>query len=97
MISVMTEICSIHEAIKSISPIDFTNPHLLSNLPFPSPLQVPKEHFTITSNTDTVQKFQSMGWSIFKDILKEVQDPIGHTISTSMAPLGWVNPTYLWP
>jgi hypothetical protein len=63
----MTEISSIqiHGAIKSIGPIDFADPRPLRDLPFPSPLPIPEERFTVISNKNTVDKFQYMGRFFF--------------------------------
>jgi len=51
----MKRISSIHEAIQSIDGFDFANPRNITDLPFPSPLQIPKERFTNVSKGDNIE------------------------------------------
>ena len=53
--ALMERISSIHEAIQSIDGFDFANPRNIADLPFPSPLQIPKERFTDVSKGDDIE------------------------------------------
>ena len=69
-------ISSIRAAIKALPHVDFSNPHQVTELPFPSPHPVPIERFTLTApNNDPLQRFYFVGRSHFQHILDEVQNP----------------------
>ncbi|KAG9033181.1 hypothetical protein FS842_003981 [Serendipita sp. 407] len=71
------KISSIHEAIKLIDPnLDFSNPCVLTNLPFPSTLRMPEERFKAIDddkNLHNVIKFPYMGRLKFSELLAAVQ------------------------
>lgn len=71
----MTDIPSIHEAIRSIGPnLDFSDPRTCITLPFPSLLPMP-ERFLAADFKDNMKGFQFMGRSMFSNLLEEVQSP----------------------
>lgn len=63
---------SVRREIRSLPNITFSDPYMVISLPFPSPLWAPPERFTIKGGIVTT--FQYMGRTIFRNILKEVED-----------------------
>jgi hypothetical protein len=65
-------ILAIHKAIQKLPDFDFSDPTLLTMLPFPSTLGIPTQRFK-WSKQDNFYLFQYMGRSKFKDLLGRVQ------------------------
>lgn len=75
-----------HSSMDSIDlDMDFSDPKTYFTLAFPSPLMARHERFDSLPDTNTVLRFQHMGRSTFKDVLRAVPHPHffnGYTPST---------------
>ena len=75
--TIMEKISSTHQAIRSINPIDFANPDLFADLPFPSPHPLPGSgRFSSrkpNGNADPT-KFSYMGREVFKKLHTSIHE-----------------------
>src|SRR5258708_18474995 len=75
---ISAQIASIHSEIRSIdSTFDFSDPLQSITLPFPSPLQIPRQRFLharfLDGDTSGVTTFQYTGRSRFSEVQAEVK------------------------